>query len=101
MSASNQAGEERKVWPKTLDEAAKQLISTMPECDRVTIKKMDKNELFQLHFGWGMYIRDRFGLWQGNETLMQDCKASHPDDASMVIIEAVCVRLQDEEVGYV
>lgn len=47
-----------------------------------------------------MGIRNAFGLWGGNVALMQSGAQArgypfiHPDDASVVIIEAVWERLQ-------
>jgi hypothetical protein len=89
--------EEKKSWPKTVDEAVIRILSTMPEKDRKIIRETSKDELIQFHHGWGTGIRNSFGLWRGNRALMDDCKAKHPDDASMIIIEAVWARLQKEK----
>ncbi|MBL8394611.1 MAG: hypothetical protein JNK99_07665 [Candidatus Accumulibacter sp.] len=52
-----------------------------------------------LHFGLGMWIRNSLGLWKGNDELMQAIKernqSIHPDEASMVIVEAVWERLRE------
>jgi len=89
--------EEKKGWPKTVDEAVTRILSTMPEKDRKTVRETSKDDLIQFHHGWGTGIRNGFGLWRGNRALMDDCKAKHPDDASMVIIEAVWARLQKDK----
>lgn len=89
--------EEKKTWPKTVDEAVTRILSTMPAEDRKTVRETPKDKLIMFHHGWGTGIRNSFGLWRGNEALMKDCKADHPDDASMVIIEAVWARLQKEK----
>lgn len=33
---------------------------------------MRKDELFQLHFGLGMWIRNNWGLWKGNKELLSN-----------------------------
>jgi hypothetical protein len=98
---TNQTGEKGKIWPENLDEAVKQILSVMPMTNRATLRKMERDELLNLHFCWGIDIRNRLGLWEGNEALMRDCKANHPDDASRVIIEAVWVGLQKGEIDNV
>lgn len=68
----------------------------MSEADKAKVKASKKEDLILFHHGWGTSIRNEFGLWRGNEELMRDCHADHPDDASMVIIEAVWQRLQSQ-----
>ncbi|MBI5425289.1 MAG: hypothetical protein HZA32_14515 [Opitutae bacterium] len=89
--------EEKKTWPKTVDEAVTRILSTMPEKDRKIVRDTAEDDLIQFHHGWGTGIRNSFGLWRGNKALMEDCKSDHPDDASMVIIFAVWKRLQSEK----
>lgn len=89
-------------WPTSVDEAVDRLLRETSEQDKATLRGMAKDGLIMLHLGWGMGIRNTFGLWGGNEALMESCaKVSglafmHPDDASMVIIEAVWERLHGE-----
>jgi hypothetical protein len=66
----------------------------MKDADRTRIRDTKKEDLISFHHGWGTGIRDEFGLWRGNTNLMTACHADHPDDASMVIIEAVWQKLQ-------
>ena len=58
-----------------------------------------QDQLTGLHFGLGLWIRNNLGLWKGNDELMQAIRerdqAIHPDDASMVIVEAVWERLRE------
>ena len=86
-------------WPKTLNEAVEILISELSSTDKETIKAMKKEDLIRFHFGWGTRIRNEFGLWAGNTALLKSCNASHPDDASGVIIESVWKRLQEDGDG--
>jgi len=40
------------------------------------------------------YIRQPFGLWDGNTALTRSCACDSPDDAATVMIEGVeCLRL--------
>lgn len=84
-------------WPLTLDAAVEELLSRMSEADKQTVRDTPEDDLIQFHFPWGMGIRNEFGLWRGNTSLLASCGASHPDDASTVIIRAVWQRLQDAE----
>ena len=85
---------ERATWPKTVDEAVTNILAEMKDADRARIRDTKKEDLILFHHGWGTGIRNEFGLWRGNTNLMAACHADHPDDASMVIIEAVWQRLQ-------
>ena len=85
---------ERAAWPKTVNEAVTNILASMADADKVQLRDTKKQDLIQFHHDWGMGIRNEFGLWKGNTNLMSDCRAQHPDDASMVIIEAVWERLQ-------
>jgi hypothetical protein len=61
---------------------------------------MSENDLIHLHFGLGMGIRNDFGLWTGNEALIESCRIKagkddlHIDDTSSVIIKALWERLK-------
>jgi hypothetical protein len=81
-------------WPRTVNEAVTQILSGMNKADRELVRSTKQEDLILYHHGWGTGIRNDLGLWQGNEALMADCHADHPDGASMVIIEAVWQRLQ-------
>jgi len=85
-------------WPKTVEEAVDQLLSSMSDEDKQTVKNTPESELIQYHFGWGTGIRNEFGLWRGNEELLVSCGSAdmQPDDASMVIIKAGWKRLQEK-----
>lgn len=92
------AGEEKKIskLPKTVEEAVDNILSTMQPKDKFIVKDTKKSDLIKFHHGWGTGIRNEFGLWKGNNDLiMSACgKPCHPDDASMIIIEAVWEELQ-------
>lgn len=89
----------QKVWPETVDEAAGVVLATLSDEDKNQIAGMAEGDLIGLHLGLGMWIRNNLGLWQGNQALMQSIRQHtpdiHPDDVSMVIIEAVWKRLRE------
>ena len=67
----------------------------MSKEDLGIVKGTPKDDLIRFHFSAGMDIRNRYGLFSGsNKALLHDCKASHPDDASGEIIDALWDRLQ-------
>lgn len=84
-------------WPATVDAAADLLVSELDEASKKTVRETPKDKLFRFHMGWGMGIRNAFGLWRGNGSLLQSCgEPIHPDHCSGVIIQAVWERLQKD-----
>lgn len=67
------------------------LIMTSKEKNEV--KNTSEEDLILFHMGWAMNIRNEFGMWQGNDSLIRSCVAFEPDDASMVIVNAVWKEL--------
>ena len=88
--------------PKTLVEATELVLSRLSDEDKAEIASMSEDDLFMLHFGLGMWIRNNLGLWQGNSSLLRDCGCLgdesylgiHPDTASMVIVKQVWLALR-------
>ena len=78
--------------PKTVDEAVKRLIANLPLKFKVDLSKMDEGELINLHFSFGAFIRNQFGLWNENVDLLTDCRDlsgitfMNADDATAFII---------------
>lgn len=62
------------------------------------IAALSEGELFRLYrSSLGLYIRNDFSLWAKNRHLRHSCGGHHemhPEDCSMVIIEAFWKRLQ-------
>ena len=96
-------------YPKTVAEAVNRLLSALSEKDKEEIKKTSKDDLINLHFGLGQYIRNAFGLWRENEELLKACCPMDkypeetrpylfldPDEASGVIIDALWERLRSQ-----
>ena len=86
--------------PRSVDEAVDRLISELPLRYAAKIAKMNGRDLSALHATIGPYIRENFGLWRGNDQLMESCRMFndhdylHIDSASMVIMEALWARLK-------
>ena len=83
-------------WPLTVNAAVTKILAGMSEANKASVRAKRKHDLIEYHHGWGTGIRNELGLWSGNNSLMTDCHADHPDGASMVIIEAVWERLQTQ-----
>jgi hypothetical protein len=78
-----------KQLPRTVREAVAELLKVMGDSNTDLISSMGKDELSRFHHSFGRSIRNNFGLWGGNESLLKDTGKAHPDDASTVIMEAV------------
>jgi hypothetical protein len=85
---------ERASWPKTVDEAVARVLTELTEIQKAEVRDTKEKDLISFHYSLGLMIRNEFGLWKGNKSLMADCQASDPDDASFVIVKAVWQKLQ-------
>jgi len=88
--------DEASQWPQTLDEAVQALLARLTEAQRQSIRDREWGGLYRLHHGLGADIRNTFGLWRGNQALLDSCGAFEPDDASMEIIRALWTRLRQD-----
>lgn len=86
-------------WPSTVDEAVERLVSRLDEESKRKVRETPRDKLSQFHLGWGMGIRNSYGLWAGNSRLLESCGPEnlHPDSCSMRIIERVWERLQPRQ----
>lgn len=82
--------------PTSVDAAVRVLQGMIPEDEQAKIAALPEAELTMLHFGLGQWIRNNFGLWQGNPQLLAATGERHADDASGVIIRAFWQRLRDD-----
>lgn len=86
--------------PKTVQEAIQKLIHDLSLKEKTTIANMTEDELINLNAILGRYILDKFGLWSGNEELVESCLAfaDYPlhseDDAAAVIINELWHQLR-------
>jgi uncharacterized protein DUF6794 len=83
-------------WPTTVEDTVRNILARLPAEDKQRLKTMRKEDLIQFHHGWGTGIRNYYGLRRGNTKLLASAcgRPCHPDDASVIIIEAVWQELQ-------
>jgi hypothetical protein len=90
----------RNPIPRTVDVAVQYLMDELPLKDKVRIANMNADEVEDLHFRLGVFIRNRFGLWEGNPHLLLDCAEDagqdiqHADEASAVILGRLALELE-------
>lgn len=86
-------------WPTSVQATVEDILKLLSDEDKATLRETRKDDLIMFHHGWGTGIRNHYGLWRGNDKLIESAcgKGCHPDDASMVIIEAVWSALQHED----
>jgi hypothetical protein len=93
--------QEPKDHPQTVAEAVARLKSDLTLKDRTLMANMQPNELDRLIDNLGEYIKQTYGLYTGNERLMQSCaqtanlKNPLPDEACHVILRALWRDLKD------
>lgn len=91
---------EKKPLPGTVRQAVEYLIEVLPLKDRVAIANMSADEIGELNFTLGNYIRNSFGLWSGNDSLLWSCakeagrRIVREDDASAVILAGLALALE-------
>lgn len=56
-----------------------------------------RQELFLYHHGLGRKIRNYYGLWQADQSLLAEIREDHPDNASGVIIGKFWDKLRKTE----
>lgn len=96
MDWSNQLDSITKA-PKTVDEAVTRLISVLDNEHKLAIATMQESDLINLHFSLGIEIRNAFELHDQNSPLLKSLGYFvHPDDVSMVIINALWKKLTRE-----
>lgn len=81
--------------PSTLDEAVDRLLLILTPEEQLQIAVLKQDDLINLHFSLGLEIRNAFGLHYAESKLLKVCGTDQADGASMVILEALWVRLCD------
>jgi hypothetical protein len=78
-------------WPVTVEETVRDILPRVSRLEKLRIMFMKKEDTTSLHFELGLWIRNRYGLWRGNEKLILSACGfrCHPDEASAKIIEAL------------
>jgi hypothetical protein len=86
--------------PETVDEAVDRLMSEMSLKDLNTLAKMPEDDLINLHFSVGMWIRNNF-VYPRNDKLLESCrevsrdKYLHFAQMHMIILKHLWLRLQE------
>jgi len=81
--------------PHTVFDAVKALKATLTLKDRTHLANMQLDELDHLRSGLGEYIKQHFGLYAGNQALLDSCAAHAglirpiPDEACAVILRCL------------
>lgn len=88
----------RRHQPRTVEEAVARLLRELGGSEKEEVRRFKSASDFsvQAHFGLGLYIRNEFGLCQGNDALVADCGAQEPDAASGVILSRLWEALRKE-----
>jgi hypothetical protein len=81
-------------WPVTVEEVVRDLLPRRTPYEKLYMMFTKKDQL-SMHFGLGLWIRNRYGLWRGNEKLILSACGfrCQPDEASEKIIGAVWEEL--------
>lgn len=86
--------------PIDLDDAIIQLIRMMPPKDIQKFKNETEQSIVKYHFGFGMRLRNRWGLW--NESRLarwfNEKGITHADDMSGIIFTSLHRRLNDKPI---
>ena len=86
--------------PKTVELAVERLSANMPLKVKAELAKQSEDDLVKLHFTYGAFLRNQFGLWSNNIDLLDDCRKVsgntfiQPEEASLVIIKELWKRLK-------
>jgi hypothetical protein len=85
--------------PGTVDEAVNFLIEKLSLKDKSAIAKMSEDDLGDLQFSFGLYIKNRL-FYPRNDKLLESCRQAamdkylHWDQASRVIIKSIWEELK-------
>jgi len=72
--------------------------------DEILLAGMKEEDLIDVHTALAYHIRHEFGLLTGNMALLESCRIIsgdenlHPDDASMLIINALWKKVQKSNI---
>ncbi len=86
--------------PVNLEDALKELDDMLPDEAEKDIKAMDKSSMVGYHHGFGTWLRNNWGLWQGSRLakFFNNVGINHPDDMSSIILESYWQKLHGEKI---
>ena len=82
-------------YPKTVEEAADVVLDNLTNDEKKHLQDTKRESLIHYHFSLGNEIRNKLGLWHGNEALIKSSNCDHPDDCSMKIIVRAWEKIQE------
>ncbi|MFW5635057.1 MAG: YpsA SLOG family protein [Thermodesulfobacteriota bacterium] len=86
--------------PRSVTEAVEILLDKLTFQERSRIANMDRSRLASLSPSLGMYIKNEFRMWKGNDPLMDDCRLLsdfEDEEPAAVIIRELWKHLQDSD----
>mgnify|MGYP006294861103 CR=1 FL=1 len=86
--------------PRSVAEAVDTLMGKLTFQERTRIANMGRTRLAALNHSLGMYIKNEFRMWKGNDPLMDDCRLLsdfEEEEPAAVIIRELWKRLQDSD----
>jgi hypothetical protein len=81
-------------WPVTVDAVVADMIARLPEDFKAKLRGKEQKDIVT-YFGFPLWVRNYYGLWRGNNALIEDAcgKPCHPDNASGIIIDRFLAEL--------
>jgi hypothetical protein len=74
--------------------AVDSLLQHFSAVDSAQLRAVRRVDMIKYHFGFGTSIRNDFGLWRGNESLLRSCgQPANPEGCSGVILDSLWQRL--------
>lgn len=100
VGCQHRAVAECNVDPEIFCTPFEELAAEMPGSAKEELLALPKEEYWKLHFGLGMGVRNRFGLWQDNALtrFFRDNGIDHPDSMSGPFIDGYVLYLKGEPV---
>lgn len=86
--------------PKNLDECFQVLDKIISPEERFKLRENSEKDISSLHFGFGMELRNKWGLWKGSELKdwFENIGIKHPDDMSGIIFTSYWRYLNDQPI---
>jgi hypothetical protein len=81
-------------WPRGKLVAVALLVAAMTPESKASMTRIRREDLFPDHSGMADFVRQHFGLWDGNAALIESCGCNSPEDAAVAIIETAWIALR-------
>ena len=79
--------------PKNIEDAVSIVIDAMSSDQKEELRQVREENLLNLHFGFGMWVRNLLGHWV--PPIVEEGYPAHPDDISVEITKIIWKKLQD------